>query len=129
MEFKGTVTHIGKEKSGTSKSGKDWVKQEVVIKDFNQYPNTICFEAFNKQDTVMNLQIGDVVNVVYNANAREHNGKYYNSLSLWSVQIQNDKNEPAEIDRVEDIIGAVSSRMNINNYDNSQIEEGNDLPF
>ena len=87
LSFSGKITHISEPQTGTSAKG-DWTKTIIVVEDDAQYPNSIPFEAFNKQDIVDTLAVDQNVEVLYNAGATEYNGRWFGSFKLWKVEIQ-----------------------------------------
>jgi hypothetical protein len=85
MQFKGAVRQITQQQTGTSKSGKDWTKQNIVVEEIvDQFPNSILFEAFNKP--LDGIGIGMIVTVDYNAKVSEYEGKFYNSMQIWKIE-------------------------------------------
>ena len=87
LSFSGKITQISEPQTGTSAKG-DWTKTIIVVEDDAQYPNSIPFEAFNKQEIVDTLSVGQNVEVLYNASATEYNGKWFGSFKLWKVENQ-----------------------------------------
>jgi hypothetical protein len=85
----GKISKVLDKVSGTSKSsGKDWVKQEFVLKTDDQYNNLYAFTLFG-DEKVENFgkynKVGDTVKVSFNVNTNEYNGKYFTSLNAWSI--------------------------------------------
>jgi len=72
MKFQGTLTWMSPVAEGVSKAGNAWRKVEIVItEDVERYPNEILVSAFNARvDTLANLQIGQRVEVDYDARVR-----------------------------------------------------------
>ena len=65
---------------------KQYKKQYFIISDEKgEYPNKLKIEAFNKSEELDGLKIGEVVEVLYNANVKEYNGTHYGSLSLYKI--------------------------------------------
>ncbi len=91
MDFtiKGELIDFKEVQQGTSKQGKQWAKQEFVVKTEDQYNNLYCFEVFG-QDKVDNLskynKIGDQVTVKFNIRTSEYKGKMYTSLAAWRIE-------------------------------------------
>ena len=98
-EFKvtGTIEKIKPVQSGTSKQGKEWQKQEFVVKTEDEYNNVYCFEVFG-DEKVGNLtkynKEGDKVTVQFNINTNEWQDKHFTSLSAWRI-VSEDKPAPA----------------------------------
>ena len=114
MQFKGAIKQITDIQSGTSKQGKDWTKQNVLVEEINtEHPNSLVFEAFNKP--LDGLAVGMVVNVEYNGKANEYNGKLYNSLLIWKIEVAGGV-QPAQ-------------STEIVNPPNPIDDDTNDLPF
>lgn len=86
MQFKGIITHVGSPKSGVSKkTGKEWSSQEFVVRDdTGKYPESFVFEVFNKE---IGASVGDEVEVLFEGDAREYNGRYFNSLKAYKVTL------------------------------------------
>ena len=80
------VKKLDKE-TGTSKSGKSWEKQSVIIeqngKDFNK---EVVISFFgDKVRSLRNIDEGSDVNVAVNLSSREYNGKYYHNIDGWFI--------------------------------------------
>lgn len=87
MKFKGRVVSIGKVQTGTSKAGKDWKKQDVVLEEEGtQYPDSLSVTFFNKE---INFSVGDLVDIDFNIKATEYNGRHYNNLSTFNWEVIN----------------------------------------
>ena len=82
---------------GTSQSGTNWARQTVVLEhESGQYPKTIAFDV-NGKERIANMQFaeGQEVTVNLNVNAREFNGKIFNSIDCWKVEHTSQGNPPA----------------------------------
>lgn len=89
LEFTGKLIYKGDVQSGVSASGKQWSKMSFVVQDDAQYPNSMLFEAFNKTSFVEKVSIGSEVKVKFNALARQYKGNYFNTLSMYSLEVIN----------------------------------------
>lgn len=90
LEVKGTITKVLDKVTGTKKDNTgDWVKQSFLIDTKEQYNNILCFEVFG-DEKVENLnkynKVGDEVTVAFNVNTNEWQGKYFTSLSAWTIK-------------------------------------------
>ena len=96
MGFKGKVIAVLPVKSGTSQSGNEWATQQYVVESHEQYPQKMVFEVFGK-DRIKeaNISIGDELEVEVNFDAREYQGKWYNSIKAWKVAHINSAPQPA----------------------------------
>lgn len=88
MEFIGKITTVLPVKSGTTQNGKGWKSQEFVVETVEQYPKRGCFQVMNDNIERFGLQTGMVVRVQFDMNAREWEGRYYNTLTAWNVEIK-----------------------------------------
>jgi len=100
------ITKVSDTQSGTSKAGKDWSKLTFVGETNEEYNNLYAFELFG-QEKVENFnkfnKVGDVVNVEFNVNTREWEGRYFTSLSAWRIdKAQGGTQAPAQDDNGAD---------------------------
>ena len=88
LQVTGKITKFLNKQTGTSKKGKDWVKQSFILDNNEKYNNIFCFEVFGEEN-VTKLEkynkVGDTVTVDFNVSTNEYQGKYYVSLSAWRV--------------------------------------------
>jgi len=88
LKLTGKIVEILPQESGTSKAGKDWVKQSFVIDLETEFNNLVAFGLFGAEK-VENFnkfnKVGQKVDVSFNVSCREHNGKYYTNLDAWKV--------------------------------------------
>lgn len=74
--------------TGNSSNGA-WVKQGFIASYGDRYPKEFCFELFNdKLEKFKNLcQEGSVVEVSFDIESREYNGRYYTNITAWNVAV------------------------------------------
>lgn len=118
----GRVIHILSETSGISKAGKEWKKQEFVIETAEeQFPKKICFTLFGDKVSMTNsFQVGSDVEVSYNLESNETNGRWYHNVNAWKVDVVN---KPATD------TSAVRQRQEVNNPPSPEVPDESDLPF
>lgn len=87
MEIKGKIIAVMEKRSGVSQSGKAWATQEYVIETINeQYPKRCVFNVFGEENIQkFAMEVGKVVTVHFDINAREYNGRWYNDVRAWRV--------------------------------------------
>lgn len=88
MDFTGKITHVLPQRSGTSASGNNWTVQEYVIEDSvtSQYPRRMCFSVFGADKIAQfNIQVGQDLTVSFDIDAREYQGRWFNSIRAWRV--------------------------------------------
>ncbi len=88
MELAGKIIAVLEARGGVSKTtGNSWKSQEYVIETHEQYPRRMCFNVFGEDKiTQMNIQVGDELNVFFDINAREYQGRWYNDIRAWKVE-------------------------------------------
>lgn len=119
LSVKGKIQQILKPESGTSRAGKEWTKQEFVIETEEQYPKKVCFTLFgDKVSLVEGLSEGQEVEVAFNLESREYNGRWFHNINAWKIETSSTENipEPPPEFRMEDIPPEPT-------------DSGNDLPF
>ncbi|TKG95945.1 DUF3127 domain-containing protein [Puteibacter caeruleilacunae] len=86
LEIKGQVIEILPLQSGTSKAGKEWQKQEFVIETDEQFPRKVCFTLFGDKISILQgIENGTDVNVAFNLESREFNGRWYHNINAWKI--------------------------------------------
>lgn len=96
MELQGKVIFISEPRQGVSKStGNPWMTQDYVIETHEQYPKRMMFNVFGEDKIKQfNIQLGEELNVFFDINCREYQGKYFNDIRAWRVD-RVDPNNPA----------------------------------
>ena len=91
MEVKGKIVEFLDIESGTSKAGKEWQKQSVVIDTGEEFNNIIAVSAFGDKVQKMNmLKKGMTVVILCNVYSREYKGKYYHNIDGYHFTNQSD---------------------------------------
>ncbi|MBN1927493.1 MAG: DUF3127 domain-containing protein [Prolixibacteraceae bacterium] len=86
MEIKGKIIQFLPAQSGTSKAGNEWSKQEFVIETDDQFPRKVCFTLFGDKLSLLNgISVGDEVDVSFNIESREYNGKWFHNINAWKI--------------------------------------------
>ena len=92
MEVTGKLVKKLELETGTSKAGKEWQKQSIVIDTGNDFNNEICVSAFGDKLKQMNkLEIGMEVSVLCNVYSREYNGRYFHNIDGYFFTNQSNK--------------------------------------
>lgn len=84
--FKGVVTAISAKQTGTSKTGKQWSKVDVVLTYDNykpEYPKAILFSVMNDNIDKFAFRVGAEFEVEIDFSVKEFNGKHYMSAQCW----------------------------------------------
>lgn len=86
LSVKGRVNQILKPENGVSKAGKEWNKQEFVIETDEQFPRKVCFTLFgDKTSLIEGLSAGEEVDVSFNLESREYNGRWFHNINAWKI--------------------------------------------
>ena len=81
MEVTGKLVKILDLEEGTSKAGKSWQKQSVVIDNGDEFNNLTAISAFgDKVEKLNRLELGMDVTILCNVYSREYQGKYYHNI-------------------------------------------------
>ena len=85
MEIQGKIIAVLPTRSGTSARGTQWSSQTAVIETQEQYPKKLAFDVINDKIDQFNIQVGEFLTVQFDINAREYNGRWFNSINAWNV--------------------------------------------
>lgn len=95
MELAGKVIAALEPRGGVSKNGNEWKVQEYVIETHDQYPRRMCFDVFGADKIQQfNIQVGEELNVSFDIDAREWQGRWFNSIRAWKVERVNPMGAP-----------------------------------
>lgn len=89
MELTGEITKVLPVVTGESKSGTgSWKKQEFIVRYGDKYPKEACFVVWGDTipDNSENL-VGEQVEVSFDIESRENNGRYYTDAKAWKFKI------------------------------------------
>ena len=101
--------------TGISKNGQ-WRKQDIIVETSGQYPKKICISIWGDKIDEKQLVIGNNLDISFELESREYNGKWYTDVKAWKI----DWTDKPNIEQPEDFH---FSREEIN-------EDENDiLPF
>lgn len=113
--FKGVVTNVGDEQKISDKFRK---KDLVVQYNGGKFPKTICFEFTNDRiDALENVRKGQEVEVSFDVESREWNGKFFTSARGWKVEVAAGQSATPQAPAAVDAAPSVGS------------DDSDDLPF
>lgn len=87
MELAGKVVAVLEARGGVSKTtGNAWKVQTYVVETHEQFPRKMAFEVFG-EDRInqFNIQMGEELNVFFDIDAHEYQGRWFNSIRAWRV--------------------------------------------
>lgn len=88
MELIGKIIQVLPERSGTSaRTGSEWRMGSYVLETTtDRFPRKMMFEVFGSDKIQQfNIQVGEIVRVSFDIDAREYQGRWYNSIRAWNV--------------------------------------------
>lgn len=89
MEIQGKIIVVLPERNGVSQRGNQWRSISYVLETQDQYPKKLAFDVTNDKIDQLNIQFGEILTVQFDINAREYNGRWFNSVNAWNVIRQN----------------------------------------
>lgn len=88
MEIEGKIIAVLPAREGvSSRTGSPWMTQDYVLETHDQYPRRCCFNVFGSDKIQsFNIQIGEELRVSFDIDAREYQGRWFNSIRAWKVE-------------------------------------------
>lgn len=87
MELQGKVIAVLPARSGVSARG-EWKSQSFVIETHDSFPRKMVFDVFGEERlTRFNIQLGQEVNVSFDFDAHEYNGRWFNNIRAFDVRL------------------------------------------
>lgn len=89
MELKAKLKTILPLQQGVSQQGKQWQKcYALVTTTSGQYTQEVCLTFFGeKVNLLAQCQPGNLYSFSIDLNSREHNGRWYNDIICWKVEV------------------------------------------
>ena len=123
MELSGKVIAVLEPRGGVSKTGNAWKVQEYVIETNDQYTRKMCLDVFGEEKiNQFNIQLGEELTVSFDIDARDWQGRWFNSIRAWKVERVSAQPAPMPVD-------APFPPVNAAPVDFSAGDEKDDLPF
>lgn len=72
--------------TGTGKNG-EWKKQDIIVETDGQYPKKICISIWGDKASEGALQIGNILDISFDVESREYNGRWYTDVKAWKVDL------------------------------------------
>ena len=87
MDFTGQIKHIGEMEQFDTKDGRKVFSRDIVVTTDEQYPRSACFTLRNDLAQNFSHNIGEMISVRFDINARPNREgtRYYNSLNAWRI--------------------------------------------
>tara|TARA_R110000824_G_scaffold128930_1_gene290020 strand:+ start:41 stop:352 length:312 start_codon:yes stop_codon:yes gene_type:complete len=87
MKIIGKLVQKFEVETGTSKSGKAWEKQSILIEQSGtEYNKAVVVSFFgDKVKNLRDIEVGSDISVSINLSSREFKGKYYHNIDGWFI--------------------------------------------
>lgn len=84
MQFTAKLIQILPLQSGIGKNG-EWKKQDIIVETDGQYPKKVCVSIWGDKANESVLQVGNVLDISFDIESREFNGRWYTDVRAWKV--------------------------------------------
>ena len=91
----GIITRVLPPQNGISaRTGSQWTSQEFILEhEHGQFPRSVVFRVMGEEKiNKFAIQNGEALTIHLNIEAREYNGKFFNSVECWRVERQAQQN-------------------------------------
>jgi hypothetical protein len=117
MQLTAKLVQVLPLQTGSGKNGQ-WKKQDVIVETEGQYPKKVCVSIWGDKINESQLQVGSMLNISFDVESREYNGRWYTDVKAWRVEAA----------------GAAATNIASGPIDEPHFEEGqmeakDDLPF
>jgi len=85
MDISGKIIAVLPIATGQGKNG-TWRSQDYVLETADQYPKKVCFNLFGDKIDQFPIAIDDQVNVSFDVESREYNGRWYTTIRAWKIE-------------------------------------------
>jgi hypothetical protein len=84
MDISGKIIQFLPAQTGQGKNG-TWKKQEFILETGDTYPKKVCIAVWGDKIDMNGFKPGDSVNVSFDVESREYNGRWYTDVKAWKV--------------------------------------------
>lgn len=90
MDFTAKLIEVREPVTGEGKNG-PWKRQEYIFETESQYPRKICVQVWGDRaiSDASIMQVGNVLNVAFDLESREFNGRWYTDVRAWRISLPN----------------------------------------
>ncbi len=85
MQLTATLVQILPLQKGVGKNG-EWKKQDIIVQTEGQYPKKVCISIWGDKISDSVLQTGKQLNISFDVESREFNGRWYTDVKAWKVE-------------------------------------------
>ena len=113
MDISGKIIQLLPAQEGQGKNG-TWKKQEFILETGDTYPKKVCIAVWGDKIDIKGFKMGDAVDVSFDVESREYNGKWYTDVKAWKVNTAKQKESSKTAPAV---------------FNSSDVPAADDLPF
>ena len=84
MDISGKIIQLLPAQEGQGKNG-TWKKQEFILETGDTYPKKVCIAVWGDKIDIKGFKMGDTVDVSFDVESREYNGRWYTDVKAWKV--------------------------------------------
>lgn len=123
MKFRGRIFKVLDKRSGVSqRTGNEWVSQEFIFEYFenptDRYSDRVVLDTMDA-DYIDKIEEGAEVTINFGHNVREYQGRFFNSLRVFSMEFAGDAPQQP----------AAAAPANVAPSPQPQGKDGDNLPF
>ncbi len=89
MEISGKLVQLLPLQTGQGKNGM-WKKQDFILEQGGQYPKKVCVAVWGDKIDMTSFRLGDTLEVSFDVESREFNGRWYTDVKAWKVVSKQD---------------------------------------
>lgn len=97
MILKAKLTQLLPLQTGNGKNGQ-WQKQDIIVETDSQYPKKVCVSIWGDKIDETKLKIGTILDIHFELESREFNGKWYTDVKAWKINFSENKTVPNPVD-------------------------------
>ena len=94
MDINGKIVQFLGVQTGQGKNG-TWKKQEFILETGDTYPKKVCIAVWGDKIDMSQFRMGDPIQVSFDVESREYNGRWYTDVKAWKVVGQGQGNSGA----------------------------------
>ncbi|MBV5303559.1 MAG: DUF3127 domain-containing protein [Chlorobium sp.] len=85
MQITAKLLSILPEQTGAGKNG-PWKKQDIIVETEGQYPKKVSISLWGEKHDRNLLKVGVKLNISFDIESREFNGKWYTDVKAWKIE-------------------------------------------
>lgn len=89
MELRARLVQMLPLQTGEGRNG-TWKKQDIIVETEGQYPKKVCVAIWGDKADANVLQPGNMLNISFDVESREFNGRWYTDVRAWKVELAGD---------------------------------------